>query len=94
MQLTLVRHGQSTSNKSGRWQGQGDCPLSDLGRAQARALASRLHDQVFDRIVASDLARAADTARALARAVATDPAWREIDLGRWEGLTRQEVASR
>lgn len=94
MRLTLARHGESVSNRSGRWQGQGDSPLSEQGRAQAQALAERLAETPFDRVIASDLSRAADTAEALGRPVQLDPAWRELDLGRWEGLTRQEVAMR
>ncbi len=94
MHLTLVRHGQSVSNRAGRWQGQGDSPLSELGRAQAAALARRLEHSSFDRIIASDLSRAADTAAALGRDVQLDPIWRELNLGRWEGLTGEEVARR
>ncbi len=94
MRLTLVRHGQSVSNRAGRWQGQGDSPLSELGRAQAAALGRRLEGTSFDRVIASDLSRAADTAAALGREVQLDPSWRELDLGRWEGLTREEVARR
>lgn len=94
MQLTLARHGQSTANSTGRWQGQGNCPLSTLGFRQAAALGARLRDRSFDRIIASDLRRAVQTAEALGRPVQTDSAWRELDLGRWEGLTREEVAER
>lgn len=94
MLLTLVRHGESVSNAVGRWQGQGDAELSDRGRRQATALAERLQAISFDRIVASDLQRAAETAAALGRPMTTDPQWREIDLGGWEGLTREEVAER
>jgi broad specificity phosphatase PhoE len=94
MELTLARHGQSVSNVTGRWQGQGDAQLSDLGREQAAALAVRLGPLPFDRIVSSDLSRAADTAAAMGRPMTTNPVWREIDLGAWEGLTRAEVHQR
>jgi broad specificity phosphatase PhoE len=94
MRLVLVRHGESVSNREGRWQGQGDAQLSDRGRAQAEALGRRLGSEPFDRILSSDLSRAADTAAALGRPVDTDPIWRELHLGRWEGLTRVEVAER
>ena len=40
--LLLLRHGQSTWNDEGRWQGQADPPLSALGSAQASEAASRL----------------------------------------------------
>lgn len=94
MHFTFIRHAESVSNAAERWQGQTDSPLSDRGREQARALAERLASRTFDRVVASDLTRAAETARALGRPVDVDPTWREIHLGRWEGLTRSEVAER
>ncbi len=40
--LLLVRHGESTWNAAGRWQGQADPPLSPRGEAQARAAAPGL----------------------------------------------------
>src|SRR3546814_20228381 len=58
--VLLVRHGQSEWNATGRWQGQADPPLTDLGRAQAHYAARSLG--VVDAIVAADLQRAADTA--------------------------------
>ncbi|MBK8824271.1 MAG: histidine phosphatase family protein [Anaerolineales bacterium] len=39
--ITLLRHGESVGNAESRWQGQADFPLTDTGRAQARALAER-----------------------------------------------------
>ncbi len=92
MLLTLVRHGETTSNAAGTWQGQSDSRLSAKGEQQARLLAARLENDVFDRVISSDLSRAAQTADALGRPYVLDPAFREIDLGRWEGRTAQEVA--
>lgn len=94
MQITFVRHGQSAANLSGRWQGHGDSPLTPVGRSQAAALAERLRPERYDLVVSSDLSRAADTAAALGRDLELDPAWREVDVGAWEGLTRPEVALR
>lgn len=97
-ELTFVRHGISEANITGRWQGHGDSPLSPQGREQAAALASALSAGAFDRIISSDLQRAASTAAAIAEATGAplkkDPAWREINVGAWEGLTRPEVAER
>lgn len=95
-----MRHAESTSNVSRRWQGQGDAPLSAHGETQAAALAARLVERRrngwrVDVIVSSDLMRAAHTARAsFAAQVTTDASWREADVGAWEGLTRAEVAER
>ncbi len=94
MRLTLVRHGETTSNAAGRWQGQGDARLSDLGRRQAEQLAERLDGATFDRVVSSDLSRARETAEALGRPFELGAGFREIDLGAWEGLTREEVHER
>ncbi len=92
MRITFIRHGQSVSNASGHWQGHSDSPLSDLGVAQARALGERLNGFNPGLVVSSDLSRAADTAAVLGGHVETDPAWREIHLGAWEGLHRDEAA--
>ena len=98
--LLLVRHGQSTWNASGHWQGQADPPLTDLGHSQAAAAARRIVELLgpVDAVRASDLARAHDTARAIAAphglAVATDPRMRERDAGPWTGLTRAEIEER
>lgn len=83
---------------TGHWQGHGDSPLSEHGVEQAEALAERLSQATFDRVIASDLSRAADTARAVGRRIGREPElmkrWREIDVGDWEGLTRDEVKER
>ncbi len=92
--ITLVRHGESLANLGQRWQGQGDSALSELGRAQARALALRLAPRAFARVIASDLERADHTARALERKYQTSAQLRELDVGDWEGLTRDEVSAR
>ncbi|HVL06061.1 MAG TPA: histidine phosphatase family protein [Acidimicrobiales bacterium] len=96
--LLLLRHGQSTWNAAGRWQGQADPPLSPLGEEQARDAAERLTHGQFSRVVASDLRRALRTAEILAEAlglpVEVEPDLREIDVGDWQGLTRGEIDER
>lgn len=92
--ILLLRHGQSEWNAMGRWQGQADPPLSPVGRAQAVAASRSVG--VLDAIVASDLARAWDTALVIADAVGVGPvvldaALRERDAGEWSGLTRAEI---
>ncbi|MBX3248849.1 MAG: histidine phosphatase family protein [Myxococcales bacterium] len=100
VEITLVRHGQSESNVTGRWQGQGDSALSEHGREQAFSLAARLvrEGAAFDRWLSSDLQRAHDTGLAsaarLGATLEVDPTWREIDVGAWEGLTNAEVEAR
>jgi probable phosphoglycerate mutase len=95
--VLLVRHGQSEWNAVGRWQGQADPPLSDLGRAQGRAAARSLG--ALDAVYASDLQRATETALIIAEQlgigpVILDPDLRERDAGEWSGLTRAEIHER
>jgi broad specificity phosphatase PhoE len=92
--LLLVRHGESTWNAEWRMQGHADPPLSDAGRAQAVALRRLLAGLAPDVVVASDLARARETAELLGHPGAVpDPRWREADVGRWSGrLVRDLIA--
>jgi broad specificity phosphatase PhoE len=92
--VLLVRHGQSEWNADGRWQGQADPPLTDLGRHQALHASRSLG--VVDAIVASDLQRAAETAAIISGElgvgpVVLDPDLRERHAGEWQGLTRAEI---
>jgi probable phosphoglycerate mutase len=94
--LLLVRHGQSAWNALGRWQGQADPPLSELGELQAAHAANRLGS--IDAVIASDLVRARHTADLIAERlgigpVLVDPDLRERDAGEWCGLTREEIES-
>ncbi len=90
--ILLLRHGQSTWNAEGRWQGQSDPPLSALGREQAEEAAGKLAGMDVSTVVTSDLDRARTTGRILADALALappteDPDLREYDVGDWEGPT-------
>jgi len=96
--LHFVRHGESTWNATGRWQGQGDPPLSETGRRQATAASTVLVAVGATVLASSDLARAAETARAIGAAVGLEPRWvpelRELDVGAWSGLPHAEIARR
>jgi phosphoserine phosphatase len=99
MRLIIVRHGESEWNRVGRYQGQCDAPLSDLGLRQAEALARRLSDEPLDVIFTSPLQRAAKTAEAIARYHPNTPfeqttAVMEIHHGDWQGLMADEVIAR
>jgi len=101
-ELILVRHAQSEWNAAGRWQGQADPPLSATGLAQAdelaASLAGELDGQKVDLLVCSDLRRAQQTARTVGDALGLEPsldaAFRELDVGEWSGLTRDEIVAR
>lgn len=92
--ILLVRHGQSEWNAEGRWQGQADIPLSDLGRRQARAAASSLG--TFDVVASSTLARAGETAHIVTSELGIGPIIAVPELiersaGEWSGLTRADI---
>jgi broad specificity phosphatase PhoE len=100
--LLLWRHGRTEWNATGRFQGQLDAPLDDLGRTQALAAAPLLVAAGLSAestvVVSSDLSRAADTAAALTALLGVplrlDARLREHGMGAWEGLTRDEVGER
>ncbi|HJU84167.1 MAG TPA: histidine phosphatase family protein [Holophagaceae bacterium] len=95
MRILLCRHGETPWNAEGRYQGQIDIPLSDVGEAQARSLGERLRNLPLTRAVASPLARARRTAElALGERSAMltmDPDLQEIAHGAWEGLLASEI---
>jgi broad specificity phosphatase PhoE len=106
VRLVLVRHGESTWNVEGRYQGRLDPPLSPRGREQAQVLSARLYREALARvdknrlaaIVSSPLSRARDTAQICAEViglpVVIDERVTEISHGEWEGKLREEIASR
>ncbi|MGQ9851316.1 MAG: histidine phosphatase family protein [Aggregatilineaceae bacterium] len=95
--VLCIRHGETDWNAAGRWQGHAPVPLNAVGRAQSQALASYLarNGWPLAALYSSDLPRALQTAQAIAEAlglpVRPDARLREIDLGEWQGLTREEV---
>ncbi len=98
MRILLARHGETRWNAEGRYQGQVDVPLSEIGEAQARLLGDRLRDVQIDRALASPLARAKRTAElALGAAresmLQLDAGFAEIAHGTWEGLLASEIGA-
>ncbi|MBN1249947.1 MAG: alpha-ribazole phosphatase [Anaerolineae bacterium] len=95
LRLLLVRHGETDWNASGRYQGQMDIPLNAAGLEQAGILAERLRSYPIHAIYASDLDRAWQTARAVAKAQGLEPRreprLRELSFGDWQGLTYQQI---
>lgn len=96
--IILVRHGQTAWNCTGRFQGHADPGLNGTGQAQAKEAARRLAGERVERIYTSDLTRAVQTSQLIALthglSVRVEPLLREIDFGRWEGLTFDEIQSR
>jgi len=96
--IVAVRHGETDWNAELRMQGQLDAALSARGRWQAGRVAEALAEDGIEAIVASDLARAHDTALAIAARtglpVATDAGLRERCFGVFEGSTYAEIDAR
>jgi len=94
----LVRHGSTVLSAEDRFAGATDVELSAEGRAQVERLARRLADTQPAAVYCSPLKRTVETASILARPHNLPPiprdGLREIDHGRWEGLTRGEVEAR
>ena len=94
-EIIIIRHGETEWNKTGRFQGHSDVPLSAEGRAQAAALGKNLVVDHVDAIYASDLRRAMETAAPLAQRfgleVISDPLLRELNFGSWEGRNFNDV---
>ena len=91
----LIRHAETLWNRARRIQGQQDSPLTARGRRQAERWGRALSAVAWDRILASDTGRAAETAARinlhLNLTVAADPRLRELDWGRWTGKTVAEL---
>jgi probable phosphoglycerate mutase len=99
--ILLVRHGETEWNLTRRYQGWGDSPLTPVGLAQAEAIGNFLRTLPgIERasLISSPIGRAYRTAgiiqECLGRAapIQTDGRLREISLGSWDGLDREQIA--
>ncbi|MBA5851610.1 histidine phosphatase family protein [Clostridium sp. cel8] len=95
-ELLLIRHGQTSWNKLGKYQGSSDIELSEEGIIQAKYLKKHLKGK-FDCIYTSPLKRAIKTAEIIASNSKKTPIivndLREINFGKWEGLTLKQIYS-
>lgn len=101
--LFFARHGETVANRQGRFQGRTlDTSLTSLGIEQARTIARIMQRNVDDlsRLsrISSSLHRARHTMEIVlstlglrADSYAIDDRIIEIDLGAWDGLTKQEA---
>jgi 2,3-bisphosphoglycerate-dependent phosphoglycerate mutase len=99
--LAIVRHGQSLWNLENRFTGWVDVPLTDQGRAEARAAGERLRQRSFDVAYTSRLTRAQDTLRIIVEVagfedlpVIMDEALNERHYGDLQGLNKADTAAR
>jgi 2,3-bisphosphoglycerate-dependent phosphoglycerate mutase len=97
-EVILARHGETDWNRENRFQGHADPPLNALGRTQSAELAADLAGEPIARVYTSPLRRASETAAIVAERLGLQveslAALREIDVGAWSGLTREEVGTR
>jgi len=94
--VILIRHGDLGENARGRYIGRTDAPLSAAGKRQAAELAGEFDRLDGARVLCSPLARCRETAGiALGPGgiFANDTDLREIDFGRWEGMSFAEIAA-
>lgn len=99
MRILLARHGETPWNAEGRYQGQRDIALSEVGEGQARLLGQRLAGVPIHRAVSSPLSRARRTAELAlgedrASQLQLDKGLQEIAHGDWEGLLAAEIRER
>lgn len=97
MRVYVARHGETTWNLAGRYQGRLESELTALGMRQAGALAEAMSAVAVGRVVSSPLLRCAETARPTAERLnlrlETDERLIEIAHGTWEGRLRDELAA-
>ena len=98
VRIILIRHGETTWNTEGRYQGQEDTPLSERGIRQGMACAEGLKDIHIDRAISSPLSRSYETCRMAAEkhglVVEKDERLTEISHGLWEGIHADEIEAR
>ena len=93
----LVRHGVTAWHDEGKVLGQRDLPLSERGLAQARASAQALANVAIADVLTSPLQRSIQTAEIISERVsidvARDPRLTDFRVGKWSGMSHQEISS-
>ena len=94
--IILARHGETTWNIEGRYQGQEDTPLSERGLNQGQLLAAGLRNVPIDLCISSPLQRSFQTCKFCADLhnlpVATDDRLMEILTEKGYPIARRTVA--
>ena len=98
MQHFILRHGQTEWNAEARYQGHLNSPLTPLGRFQAFQQGEILRARGLDLpVFSSPLGRARDTALIATAHLKTElilePHLREITMGEFDGMTKEEIVS-
>lgn len=92
-EIMLARHGETEWSRDLRHTGHTDIPLTDIGREQARALATRFSDLELAFVLTSPLSRATESCRlaGLGDQAVEEPDLVEWDYGEYEGMTTEEI---
>ena len=93
--IYLIRHGQTAWNREEVFRGRADIPLNETGRKEALLTGEYLKGVKMDSVCSSSLSRAVETAEAIARCqdreVQILDGLIDIDFGRWQGVSHEEV---
>jgi broad specificity phosphatase PhoE len=93
--LFLVRHGRTGWNKEQIFRGTKDIPLDEVGREEALLVGERLKGERITAVFSSPLARAKETAEAIARfhsiEVQVMAGLNDLNFGEWEGMSLTAV---
>ncbi len=96
--LFLIRHGQVVNHHERRYNGHYDVDITEHGVEQMTRLRDTLKGEPFAALYSSDLQRTVKGATIIGGALGLEPAsvseLRELALGRWEGLTRDEAVKK
>ena len=94
--IILTRHGHVEGIKPARFRGRTELPLTELGQAQAKAVAERIAKTWNPaKVYTSPMGRCVATGQEIARGcrVASEPieALNDLDYGQWQWRTFDEV---
>jgi alpha-ribazole phosphatase len=92
LEIILIRHGETDSNKNGKFTGSTDISINSKGAEQAGSLPVLLKDDTISSVYTSDLKRCKETAKFIkCDKVSHTGKLREMDFGHWEGMSYKEI---
>jgi len=96
--IYLIRHGQVANHHEFRYNGHFDVDITSTGVEQMHRVSDFIAGQKIDALYSSDLQRTVKGARIIGKRLGVEPVMvhslRELNLGRWEGLTREEAVAK
>lgn len=94
MRLILIRHGETTGNEQGLYQGAMDLSLSEKGIMQCLEVKEKLKGFKIDKVYSSPLKRAMESANIIFEEPSIEKIeqFREINFGLWEGRNYKQIS--